>query len=150
MSTKHYAYAPANYPTPHSVVGIDVTVLVSKDATNAHEITLQTGEVGSGPPPHSHPWDESFFVVKGAVRFVVEGETTEAKSGAFFHLPAGTVHGFCVQEPGTTMLEITGADSRSTAMFETISDEIAAGLPKPEDAPALIEILGRYGAKVHM
>ncbi len=149
MRAEPLAFEPKNYPAPHSVVGIAITVLVSKDATNGHEITLQTGDEGAGPPPHSHPWDESFFVVKGAVQFTIEGKQTDAAAGTFFHLPAGTVHGFCIRENGSVMLEITGAGSQSTAMFRSISDEIAPGLPTPQDVPALVEILGRYGANVH-
>jgi hypothetical protein len=30
---------------------------------------LQEGPEASGPPPHSHPWDESFYVVKGKIEF---------------------------------------------------------------------------------
>ena len=97
MSREPLTLEPRNYPKPHNVVGIDITVLVSREATGGHEITLQTGDKGSGPPPHSHPWDESFYVVRGAVDFTVEGKTTKAGPGTFFHLPAGTVHAFCIQ-----------------------------------------------------
>jgi quercetin dioxygenase-like cupin family protein len=83
MSREPFTLKPLNYPKPHSVVGIDITVLVSREATGSHEITLQTGDKGSGPPPHSHPWDESFYVVKGAVDFTVEGKTTKAAPEPF-------------------------------------------------------------------
>ena len=149
MSREPFTLEPLNYPEPHSVVGVDVTVLVSKEATGGHEITLQTGDKGSGPPPHSHPWDESFYVVKGSVDFTVEGKTTKAVPGTFFHLPGGTVHAFCIQENGTAMMEITGASSQASSMFRSIAEEVAPGQPKPEDVPKLKAILGRFGAKVH-
>ena len=103
MSREPLALEPLDYPKPHNVVGLEITVLVSREATGGHEITLQTGDRGSGPPPHSHPWDESFYVVRGAVDFTVDGKTTKAGPGAFFHLPAGTVHAFRIQENGTSM-----------------------------------------------
>ena len=149
MSCEPYNFDSLNYPKPHSVVGIDVAVLVSREATGGHEITLQTGEEGSGPPPHSHPWDESFYIVKGRVDFTVGNKTTKAVAGAFFHLPAGTVHGFRVEQNGTVMMEITGAGSQSSSMFRSISEEVAPGQPKPEDVPKLVEILSRFGANVH-
>ena len=149
MSHEPLTLEPLNYPKPHNVVGIDITVLVSREATGGHEITLQTGDKGAGPPPHSHPWDESFYVVRGAVDFTVESKTTKAGPGTFFHLPAGTVHAFCIQGNGTRMMEITGAGSQSSSMFRSIAQEVPPGQPKPEDVPKLIEILGRFGAKVH-
>jgi quercetin dioxygenase-like cupin family protein len=149
MSDRPLAYTPATYPSPHPVVGIDVTILVSREATGGHEITLQVGGVGAGPPPHSHPWDESFFVVKGGVDFTVDGKSTRAGPGAFFHLPAGTIHAFCICEDGSLMLEVTGAGSRSSSMFRAIGEEMAPGPPKVEDVGRLVGILNRFGADVH-
>jgi quercetin dioxygenase-like cupin family protein len=148
MPVHPIAVTPSTYPAPHPVVGIDVTVLVSREATGGHEITLQSGGIGAGPPPHSHPWDESFFVVKGAVDFTVEGKTTRATPGAFFHLPAGTVHAFQICEDGSQMMEVTGAGSRSSSMFRAIGEEMAPGKPKPEDVGKLVGILNRFGADV--
>lgn len=149
MSTSPLAFDPSNYPEPRRVLGIDVTILVSRAMTGGHEITLQRGDVGAGPPPHSHPWDESFYVVRGAVDFTVEGESTRAVPGAFFHLPAGTVHAFCIRENDTFMMEITGAGSHSSSMFQALSDEMAPGPPGSEDVPKFVEILERFRAKVH-
>ena len=28
---------------------------------------------GSGPPPHSHPWDEAFYVINGEIAFGIDG-----------------------------------------------------------------------------
>ncbi|WP_299235299.1 hypothetical protein [uncultured Halomonas sp.] len=58
--------SPRDHTSPLSVVGVDVTVLISKNETNGREITLQRGDEGVGPPPHSHPWDESFYVLPGS------------------------------------------------------------------------------------
>ena len=72
-----------------------------------------------------------------------------SRPGTFFHLPAGTVYAFCMQENGARMMEIAGAGSQSSSMFRSIAQEVAPGQPKTEDVPKLIEILGRFGAKVH-
>jgi quercetin dioxygenase-like cupin family protein len=48
---------------PMSVLGVRITVLAANTATQGYEITLQEGEEGAGPPPHSHDWDESFYVL---------------------------------------------------------------------------------------
>ena len=47
----------------------DTTGIAPGDVTDHYEVFFQEGPQGSGPIPHSHPWDESFFVIRGAVDF---------------------------------------------------------------------------------
>ena len=102
----------------------------------------------AGPPLHSHPWDECFFVLSGEVEFSFVERTVQALPGTVFHLPAGTPHGFMIKENGTTMLEFTGQGSKSTQMFTSVDSEVAPGAPTAADVPKLIDILARYGAVV--
>ena len=148
MSPQPFVLTPSTYPKALSVVGVNVTVLAAAEATGSYEVTMQEGNTGSGPPLHSHPWDECFFVVKGEVEFSFTDRTVKAVPGTLFHLPAGTPHGFRIMEDGTTMMEFTGQGSQSTKMFSSMSKEVSHGVPTPEDVPKLIEILGRYGAVV--
>ena len=78
MSAKPYVLTPDIYPAPLSVVGVDVTVLASAATTGSYEVTMQVGNTGSGPPLHSHPWDECFFVVKGEVDFSFTDRSVKA------------------------------------------------------------------------
>ena len=61
MAVRPFITAPEDYVPALDIVGEHVTVLASGEATDGYEIFLQRGPEGSGPPPHSHPWDESFF-----------------------------------------------------------------------------------------
>lgn len=50
---------------------------------------------GAGAPPNRHENDqESFFVQKGTVEFIVAGKTIEAGPGEFVKVPRGEVHAF--------------------------------------------------------
>ena len=49
---------------------------------------------GSGPDLHRHPYEETFIVQDGKVRFTVGEETIEAKAGEIVIVPAGTPHKF--------------------------------------------------------
>ena len=62
-----FVVTPDTAPAPLNVVGEKITVLASGAQTGSYEIFRQAGPEGSGPPPHSHPWDESFYVVKGDI-----------------------------------------------------------------------------------
>ena len=94
MAAKAFVVAPKDYAPVLNLVGEHITVLASGEATEGYEVFLQRGPEGSGPPAHSHPWDESFFVVKGQIDFGIGAESTTASPGTFVHLPAGTVHWF--------------------------------------------------------
>ena len=148
MHNQAFVLTPDTYPKPLSVVGVDVTVLASADVTGGYEVTMQKGNAGSGPPLHSHPWDECFFVLSGEVEFSIDQRQVKASAGTMFHLPAGTPHGFMIKENGTTMLEFTGQGSKSTQMFTSVNNEVAPGVPTAADVPTLIDILARYGAVV--
>lgn len=150
MSANAYVLSPDTYPKPLSVVGVDVTVLASADATNGYEVTLQQGNAGSGPPLHSHPWDECFFVLSGEVEFSFLDKTVQALPGTMFHLPAGTPHGFQIKQDGSRMLEMTGKGSRSTKMFAGVDREVAHRAPQPEDIPLLLDVLARHDVKVEI
>src|SRR5512134_3292128 len=107
MTAKPFIVAPENYAPALDLVGEHITVLAPGEATGGYEIFLQRGPEGSGPPPHSHPWDESFYVVKGQIDFGIGGDSKTASPGTLVHLPAGTVHWFRFGRGGGEMVSIT-------------------------------------------
>src|SRR5215204_4522539 len=49
---------------------------------------------GTGPGLHSHPYEETFIVLDGKVRFTLGEETLEATAGQIVVVPAWTPHKF--------------------------------------------------------
>ena len=94
MSSDPIVVTPAERPKALDLVGEEMTVLASSAQTGSYEIFLQASHEGSGPPPHHHPWDEAFYLVRGEVRFGANGEETTVKPGTLVHIPAGTTHWF--------------------------------------------------------
>jgi quercetin dioxygenase-like cupin family protein len=144
MAAKPFVVAPKAYAPTLDIVGEHVTVLASGEATEGYEIFLHRGPEGSGPPPHSHPWDESFFVCKGQIDFGFGAESMTASAGTLVHLPAGTVHWFRFGRGGGEMLSITSRLGASK-MFADIAREVA---PADPDVQKLAEVGGRHGLKV--
>ena len=97
-----------------------------------------------GPPPHSHPWDESFFVVQGEIEFGIAAESTTALAGTLVHLPAGTEHWFRFGRGGAEMVSMTSRLGASK-MFADIAREVA---PVNPDLEKLAEVGGRHGLKL--
>ena len=145
MENQPFVVTPKDYDRALNVVGTKVTVLASNAATRGYEITFQQGDEGTGPPLHSHEWDEAFFVIKGEVEFRYGDTTALAVPGTLVHLPGGTVHGFRYGAGGGEILEITGQGGFASKMFTNIDQEISPG---PPDIPKVVEILKKNGVTV--
>lgn len=139
--SKPVVVTPADYKPALNVLGSNVTVL----AEGKQNITLQVGEEGVGPPPHEHPWDEAFFVMKGTVEFTCGGEVKMCASGSLVQIPAGTVHSFRYAAGGGEMLEMTGEGSRAVPLFAQFDREMPPGAPDVEKA---VEIMVANGVTV--
>lgn len=135
---------PDRAPRPLNVVGEQVTVLASGAQTGSYEIFLQTGPEGSGPPPHSHPWDEAFYVIKGRIVFGFDDEEGIASPGTLVHLPAGTTHWFRFGKGGGEMVSMTSREGASR-LFTDIDSEIPSDAP---DLGKLMDIATRHELKV--
>ena len=129
------------------VLGTSITILASKETTKNMEVTHQSGEVGMGPPPHSHAWDESFYVLAGSVSFTCDGNSHLCEKGTLVYVPAGTVHSFQYGEGGGEMLEFTGQGSNAAQMFTNVSQEVPPG---PPDFEHVTNVLNRNGVTVHV
>jgi quercetin dioxygenase-like cupin family protein len=145
MEPQPFVITPKDYDRALNVVGTKVTVLAPNTATHGYEITFQEGDEGTGPPPHSHNWDEAFYILKGEVEFTYGDTTVSCVPGTLIHLPGGTVHGFRYGAGGGQMLEITGQGGSAAKMFTNVDQEVPPG---PPDVPKLIEILNRNGVTV--
>ena len=112
-----------------------------------YELFIQGGPEGSGPPPHSHHWDESFFVTKGNIEFGYDEEKMVAKPGTLVHLPAGTVHLFRFKKGGGQMISITSQTSNASSFVTDLAKEIPSGLPEIDK---LQIVANRHGVKFHL
>ena len=144
MSVQPFFVTP-NDVAPISVLGVRITVLAANTATLGHEITLQEGEEGAGPPPHSHDWDESFYVLRGVVEISCEGEVMTLGPGSLVHVPRGTVHGYRFGPGGGGMLEVAGHGGRATEMFRNVGKEF----PRADgDVPRMLGLLLENGVRI--
>ena len=65
-----------------------------------HDVAISSflfhGAKGSGPGPHTHPYDEIQFIISGRARYVVDGHEFDAGGGEILVIKAGEVHSFTV------------------------------------------------------
>lgn len=129
---------------PLDVGGFKITVLASADQTGGYELFLISGPEGTGPGPHHHNWDESFFVLNGAVHCGVDAAETLATTGALIHVPGGCTHWFRFAEGGGEFFSITSPGNASK-MFEAFDKGINWADP---DRRALVALAASYGQTV--
>lgn len=135
---------PASAPRPLNIVGEQLTILASGAQTGSYEIFHQVGPEGSGPPPHNHPWDEAFYVIRGEIAFGVGDKEMIAQPGTLVHLPAGTTHWFRFGAGGGEMVSMTSREGASH-MFADFDREIS---PVNPDIEKLIALGRPYGLEV--
>ena len=145
MDTQPFFTTSADYGRPLNVVGEHITVLASGTTTGSYEVFLQEGPEGSGPIPHTHPWDESFYVIRGEVDFSINrSDVRAARPGDLVHVPAGTLHWFRWNRGGGAMVSVTSRLGASR-LFADIDREIA---PDKPDVEALMSIALRNGLTI--
>jgi len=133
---------PSDYPAPLNVVGEGITVLSTKAETSGYELFIQDGAEGSGPPPHSHGWDETFYVLEGNIEFGHGEEKVTGTPGTLVHIPAGNTHWFRFLKGGGKMLSITGKNGNASKLYT----EFAAAIPTGEiDMVKLGQVADRNG-----
>lgn len=133
-------------PSPLKVVGEEITVLASGEQTGSYEIFRQSGTEGAGPPPHSHPWDEAFYVIEGQVHFGVgDNQDLTVGPGTLVHVPGGATHWFRFAPGGATMISMT-SQAGASAFFTQVDAEVSP--TNPDDLGALIGIAAAHGLEV--
>ena len=79
---------------------------------------------GQGPPRHTHPYDEVFVVVAGAVRVTAGSESAVLTEHEIAVVPAGVVHGFTALGPDQARL--VNIHAASTVVTEFVANDDAA------------------------
>jgi quercetin dioxygenase-like cupin family protein len=80
---------------------------------------------GKTTPLHTHPHEESFYVIEGAIRLRVHDSDRELSSGGFALVPRGTPHAFLVTSPQARVLSLhtpAGGEDFFRAASEPVQD----------------------------
>ncbi|MEQ9641148.1 MAG: cupin domain-containing protein [Alphaproteobacteria bacterium] len=60
---------------------------------------------GAAPPPHRHArYDETFYVLRGTLNFLIEDKVVAMTDGDFVRVPAGTRHAYTNNSDATVEL----------------------------------------------
>ncbi|MHB8745075.1 MAG: cupin domain-containing protein [Gammaproteobacteria bacterium] len=107
---------------PKRVGAEKITILADNSQTGSYEVYLHDAPEGAGSPPHSHPWDEAFYVMQGTVDFNCGGVESTVTVGGFVHVPAGMIHSFRYASPTAQIFGVTSGKG-AAALFTAIDRE---------------------------
>jgi len=134
----------ATKPKALNVVGLQLTPLVEEPGAQ-YEVFLQEGGEGVGPGWHSHPWDESFYVLSGEVTFGLGDESSVARQGDVVHVPANASHWFKLGADGARMISVSGGDHHSKLFREMDSVDLDMSDTSPENIARMADMATRHG-----
>lgn len=112
------------------------TILSTEETGGAMSIVDSTSPVDSGPPLHvHHAEDETFVILTGQCRILIDGKETLATAGQSVFIPRGTEHTFkvCGTEPCRHLVILTPGG------FEGFFEDMAKGrFQIPNDMPQIV------------
>jgi quercetin dioxygenase-like cupin family protein len=95
-------------------------------------------------PFHSHPWEETFYILEGEVEIQVGEHRSIATVGSLNYIPANIPHKFKICSEIARMLVII-----SPASAEEFYREIAEKIPSlPADSKLLEEICAKHNVRL--
>lgn len=120
---------PADRPTALRVAGFDIHALITGDDAQSFEVFFTRGQDGTGPAPHSHAWDETFFVIRGPVLFGVGDREHPIEAGTLLHVPGGERHWWRFEVEGEFLSFTSGKEA--AAMYRDLAT-VPADAPKTD------------------
>lgn len=129
----------------YRVVGDTVRVLACGDDTGgAYEIFEMRGPRDSGPPPHSHPWDEAYVMLEGEMEVTLGDRRMTATPGSFINAPKGTLHAYRVLSDEAKFIIVTSPAGAGNFFAEL--DRETGG--SREDMEGIVRVAVRHGFNV--
>jgi quercetin dioxygenase-like cupin family protein len=107
------------------VLGMQIKFLCTSDDTQgSYSSMINTVPKGLGAPPHKHPWDESFYVLKGQVALRIDENRYQLSEGDYALVPANSVHAFEGLSEEEGLLIAFESPSHSQEFFKEIHDTV--------------------------
>lgn len=139
-------FLPPEAPkTDLKIVGEVVHVLADAERTGSYEVFEQFGPPGAGPPPHTHDWDEAYFMLEGEMDVQLGDRVVLLKAGGFVHIPGGTPHCFRYQGKGGRFVSVTSRAGAS-AFFGAMAEALPEG--SVVDMGKAVAVAASHGVRV--
>lgn len=104
--------------------------IATEDTSGNWVMYEATDTAGHGAPLHSHPWEETFYVLEGELEVQIGNRTVLAKPGTSIYFPRNVVHSFKVcSETAKVLVILPGF---ADGFYREVSEKITTLPPNPE------------------
>jgi quercetin dioxygenase-like cupin family protein len=118
-----------------------MTIVADADSSAGAVSVIDSVAPGkTGPPLHSHPNGETFYLLDGEVAFIVDGEITRASAGECVHVPKACAHSFRILSPAARMIVVC-TPAGHERLFTTLGVPAGDGLSPPGTGPAVPDLV---------
>jgi quercetin dioxygenase-like cupin family protein len=122
-----------------------VNKVTAEDTNNAWVMHEITDTADHGAPLHTHPWEETFYILEGELHLQVGGRKVVATPGASIYIPADVAHGFQICSPTARILIILPAFAE--AFYREAGEKITS---LPSDLETFQGICNKYGVQLFL
>lgn len=130
-----------------NILGMKIKFLsTSKDTQNRHSSMLNTVPKGLGAPLHSHPWDETFYIIEGEIELTIGERQYHLFPGDYALVPANEIHAFKGLSDQDGLMILFESPSHSQAFFQEINDTVKL---IPDDLGKMQSIGDKNQVKFH-
>ncbi|WP_341530342.1 cupin domain-containing protein [Nostoc sp. UHCC 0302] len=127
-----------------SILGGQFTTKATEEETNQAWIIYEvTDTQENGPPLHTHPWEEAFYILEGELDIQVGTETILASTGFFINIPHNAPHAFKIRSATAKFLVLIspqGAKNFYEKMSQ-VADSSSLNMEKVQP------VLNKYGLR---
>ncbi len=118
---------------------------IAGEDTNGHYAMFEMMDTtGGSAPVHSHPWEETFYILEGEIEIQVGNRREILRAGSVSHIPANAVHAFKVTSAVVRALLIV-APASAADFYREAGAKITS---MPPDPIVFAEICGKYGLQL--
>jgi quercetin dioxygenase-like cupin family protein len=129
----------------HQMLTHTVVWKTTGEDTNGHYAMFEvTDTAGGAAPLHSHPWEETFYILEGELEIQVGNRRETIRAGATSHIPANAVHAFTVISPTARALLVI-SPAAAEAFYREVGERI---ISLPPDPIVFAEICEKYNLQL--
>lgn len=129
-------------------------VLVTGEESGGNVTVMRmTAPAGTGAPPHTHPGDETLYVLAGEIDVHIDNDVIHARPGAQFYFPAGTREYFEAVTDATVLVNYLpgGIDKFFVEVGEpALTREIPPPSAEPPDFERIVRTAATYGMNIEV
>ncbi|MBD2066289.1 cupin domain-containing protein [Leptolyngbya sp. FACHB-671] len=128
----------------HSMLTHTLVWKLDGNDTNGQYAVFEMIDAAHGEPPlHSHPWEETFYILEGELEITLGNRQHVITAGAVSHIPANAVHTFKVLSAIARVLIIVSP--AAAEFYREVGKRMTSLQP---DLTVLQEISAKYGLQL--